>query len=301
MRVPTLVLHRTGDNTHSRVEEARYLTDHIPGPRLKLLSGEGHLICVDPGPDPRPGRGPGPFGGLRPHQIRRTGAGATPQHDRDDDPDEGRRDAVDDRQPDLDVATAGEDVAHPADQGVHAQPADRVRHDQVRTECGLCYCTPRRCWIRHSGRARCGPSAHDPFAARTPGWVSSLERTGASATASTPRTAERINVTVSIVATASYSCVASSTGAGQQAAGRVRGLQVHLEDLVRPGRGAQPLTHVHQHGVREPIPALQPAALWVPETLRTSCDLLILVEQSTESVTPSDAFSLARRGLGDWS
>jgi pimeloyl-ACP methyl ester carboxylesterase/DNA-binding winged helix-turn-helix (wHTH) protein len=47
VRVPTLVLHRTGD-THFHVEEARYLADHIPGARLKLLPGEDHLVCGDP-------------------------------------------------------------------------------------------------------------------------------------------------------------------------------------------------------------------------------------------------------------
>ena len=38
--------------------------------------------------------------------------------------------------------------------------------------------------------------------------------------------------------------------------------------------------------------------LWVPETPHTSCDLLILVEQSTEPVAPSDGVCLARRGDG---
>jgi hypothetical protein len=43
------------------------------------------------------------------------------------------------------------------------------------------------------------------------------------------------------------------------------------------------------------------ALLWVPETPRTSRDLLILVEQSTEPVAPSDGDRLARRRLGEWS
>jgi hypothetical protein len=34
------------------------------------------------------------------------------------------------------------------------------------------------------------------------------------------------------------------------------------------------------------------ASLWVPETGRTSCDLLILVEQSAESVAPADVVGL---------
>ena len=41
--------------------------------------------------------------------------------------------------------------------------------------------------------------------------------------------------------------------------------------------------------------------LWVPETPHTSRDLLILVEQSTEPVAPSDGVRLARRPLGEWS
>jgi hypothetical protein len=47
VRVPTLVLHRTGD-THFHVEEARYIAEHIPGARLELLPGDDHLICSDP-------------------------------------------------------------------------------------------------------------------------------------------------------------------------------------------------------------------------------------------------------------
>jgi hypothetical protein len=39
----------------------------------------------------------------------------------------------------------------------------------------------------------------------------------------------------------------------------------------------------------------------VPETPHTSSDLLILVEQSTEPVAPSDSVRLARRPLGEWS
>ena len=41
--------------------------------------------------------------------------------------------------------------------------------------------------------------------------------------------------------------------------------------------------------------------VWVPETPHTSRDLLILVEQSTEPVAPSDGVRLARRRLGEWS
>ena len=47
VRVPTLVLHRTGDALF-KVEEARYLADHIPSARLQLLEGSDHLVCGDP-------------------------------------------------------------------------------------------------------------------------------------------------------------------------------------------------------------------------------------------------------------
>jgi DNA-binding winged helix-turn-helix (wHTH) protein/alpha-beta hydrolase superfamily lysophospholipase len=47
VRVPTLVLHRTGDALF-KVEEARYLADHIPGATLRLLEGSDHLVCGDP-------------------------------------------------------------------------------------------------------------------------------------------------------------------------------------------------------------------------------------------------------------
>src|SRR3954453_3019355 len=40
--------------------------------------------------------------------------------------------------------------------------------------------------------------------------------------------------------------------------------------------------------------------LWVPETPRTSRDLLILVEQSAEPVAPSNGVRLASRSLGEW-
>ena len=39
----------------------------------------------------------------------------------------------------------------------------------------------------------------------------------------------------------------------------------------------------------------------VPETLHSSRDLLILVEQPTKPVAPSDGVRLAHRRLGDWS
>ena len=42
VRVPTLVLHRVGDRD-IRVEEARYIAEHIPGARLVELPGDDHL------------------------------------------------------------------------------------------------------------------------------------------------------------------------------------------------------------------------------------------------------------------
>jgi class 3 adenylate cyclase len=47
IRVPTLVLHRAGDRD-SRVEEGRYIADHIPGARFVELTGEDHLVLVRP-------------------------------------------------------------------------------------------------------------------------------------------------------------------------------------------------------------------------------------------------------------
>ena len=41
--------------------------------------------------------------------------------------------------------------------------------------------------------------------------------------------------------------------------------------------------------------------LWVPETLLTSRDLLILVEQPAEPVAPLDGVRILRRRLGEWS
>jgi len=46
IRCPTLVLHRTGD-LDSRVEEGRYLADHIPGARFVELPGDVHVPWVD--------------------------------------------------------------------------------------------------------------------------------------------------------------------------------------------------------------------------------------------------------------
>jgi hypothetical protein len=48
----------------------------------------------------------------------------------------------------------------------------------------------------------------------------------------------------------------------------------------------------------ERVPA-RGAALWVPETLHTSRDLLILVEQSAEPVPPSDGVHLACCAAGE--
>ncbi len=45
IRTPTLVLHRTGDGV-TRVEQARYLAEHIPGSRLVELAGADHAPWV---------------------------------------------------------------------------------------------------------------------------------------------------------------------------------------------------------------------------------------------------------------
>src|SRR5688572_24091851 len=42
VRVPTLVLHRTGDRWHT-LAEAQYLADHIPGARLAEIPGDDHI------------------------------------------------------------------------------------------------------------------------------------------------------------------------------------------------------------------------------------------------------------------
>ena len=47
IRVPTLVLHRTGDALFS-VEEARYLADRVLGASLQLLEGEDHFVAGNP-------------------------------------------------------------------------------------------------------------------------------------------------------------------------------------------------------------------------------------------------------------
>jgi pimeloyl-ACP methyl ester carboxylesterase len=46
VRVPTLVMHRRGDRD-SRLEEGRYLAEHIPGARFAELSGADHFVAVD--------------------------------------------------------------------------------------------------------------------------------------------------------------------------------------------------------------------------------------------------------------
>ena len=46
VRVPTLVLHRRGDHD-SRIEEGRYLAEHIPGARFVELAGADHFLAVD--------------------------------------------------------------------------------------------------------------------------------------------------------------------------------------------------------------------------------------------------------------
>jgi pimeloyl-ACP methyl ester carboxylesterase len=46
IRVPTLVLHRTGD-LDSQLEEGRYLAEHIPGARFVELAGDDHVPWID--------------------------------------------------------------------------------------------------------------------------------------------------------------------------------------------------------------------------------------------------------------
>lgn len=47
IRVPTLVLHRSGD-LDSRVEEGRHIAERIPGARFVELPGEDHFVAIDP-------------------------------------------------------------------------------------------------------------------------------------------------------------------------------------------------------------------------------------------------------------
>ena len=47
VRVPTLVLHRTGDRD-SRPEEGRFIADHIPNARFVELQGTDHVPWIDP-------------------------------------------------------------------------------------------------------------------------------------------------------------------------------------------------------------------------------------------------------------
>jgi pimeloyl-ACP methyl ester carboxylesterase len=47
VQCPTLVLHRTGDRD-SRVEEGRYIAEHIRGARFVELEGDDHVPFVDP-------------------------------------------------------------------------------------------------------------------------------------------------------------------------------------------------------------------------------------------------------------
>jgi pimeloyl-ACP methyl ester carboxylesterase len=45
VRVPTLVVHRTGDQC-LKIEEGRYLAEHIPGATMVELPGDDHLPFV---------------------------------------------------------------------------------------------------------------------------------------------------------------------------------------------------------------------------------------------------------------
>ena len=52
-------------------------------------------------------------------------------------------------------------------------------------------------------------------------------------------------------------------------------------------------------GTAASIPAM--ALLWVPETLRTSCGLLIFVEEAAEAVVSFDLGDLGWRAVGEGS
>jgi pimeloyl-ACP methyl ester carboxylesterase len=45
IRVPALVIHRTGDRL-LKIEEGRYLAEHIPGATMVELPGDDHLPFV---------------------------------------------------------------------------------------------------------------------------------------------------------------------------------------------------------------------------------------------------------------
>ena len=47
IRVPTLVLHRTGDRD-SHADEGRYIADHIRAARFVELPGDDHIVSIDP-------------------------------------------------------------------------------------------------------------------------------------------------------------------------------------------------------------------------------------------------------------
>jgi class 3 adenylate cyclase len=49
IRVPTLVMHRSGDRD-SRVEEGRYIAAHVPGARFVELPGDVHVPWIDADP-----------------------------------------------------------------------------------------------------------------------------------------------------------------------------------------------------------------------------------------------------------
>jgi len=47
IRVPTLVMHRRGDQDSS-IDEGRYLAKHIPGARFVELPGADHFVAINP-------------------------------------------------------------------------------------------------------------------------------------------------------------------------------------------------------------------------------------------------------------
>jgi hypothetical protein len=45
---------------------------------------------------------------------------------------------------------------------------------------------------------------------------------------------------------------------------------------------------------------MEGAVVWVPETLQTSCDLLIFVEEAADAIMSLDLGDLGRRRVGEW-
>jgi hypothetical protein len=66
------------------------------------------------------------------------------------------------------------------------------------------------------------------------------------------------------------------------------------------GRAGACLRAILEARLRE-VAVFNDTAVWVPGTLRTSCDLLIFVDQAAESVASSDVVDLGCGAVGKWS